>query len=383
MNILVVDDEPDLALLVRQKFRKRIRAGELTFTYAHDGVEALEHLQADPTIDIVVTDINMPRMDGLTLLDRLSSWERPIKVVIVSAYGDMSNIRTAMNRGAFDFITKPINFDDLNITLDKTHRELDAHRLASTLQEQLAVLQRELDIARNIQLSSLPQQFPAFPDEPRCDLHAAMHAAKEVGGDFYDFFMLDEDHVGFAVGDVAGKGLPAALFMTNTRTLLRATALQGMPPEACVRHVNRALHSERVKGMFVTLVYAILDLRTGMVTYCNAGHNAPYHLSANGVAAVYRTGGLAVCLARDFAYTSKTLQLAPGDTLFVYTDGVPEANNAANEDFDDGRLEAHLSELHGAAPKALNAAVLQAVRRFAGDAPQRDDITLLALKYHG
>ncbi|MEM1096808.1 MAG: SpoIIE family protein phosphatase [Bacteroidota bacterium] len=383
MNILVVDDEPDLALLVRQKFRKRIRAGELTFTYAYDGVEALEVLEGDPSIDIVVTDINMPRMDGLTLLDRLNSWAHPVKVVIVSAYGDMSNIRTAMNRGAFDFITKPIDFEDLNITLDKTHRELDAHRLASSLQERLAVLQRELDIARNIQQSSLPRRFPAFPGEARCDLHAAMHAAREVGGDFYDFFLLDDNRVGFAVGDVSGKGLPAALFMTNTRTLLRATALQGMAPEVCVRHVNRALHSERVKGMFVTLFYGILDLRTGTVTYCNAGHNAPYHLGTQGVAAVPRTGSLAVCLAPDFAFASKTLQLNPGDTLFVYTDGVPEANNAEHVDYEEERLEAELAGLTDAEPEALNAAVLSAVQAFAGEAPQRDDITMLALKYHG
>lgn len=378
-----MDDEPDLASLIRQKFRKRIRAQELHFTYANDGVEALACLEADPSIDIVVTDINMPRMDGLTLLDRLSGWERPVKVVIVSAYGDMSNIRTAMNRGAFDFITKPIDFDDLGITLDKTHRELDAHRRASQLQDQLAALQKELDIARQIQLSSLPCDFPAFPDEPRCDLHATMHPAREVGGDFYDFFLLDDDRLGFTVGDVSGKGLPAALFMTNTRTLLRATALQGLPPEDCVRHVNRALHAERLKGMFVTLIYGVLDLRTGRLTYCNAGHNLPYHLQADGLVPLSHKGGVAVCFVADFAYATATCTLRPGETLFLYTDGIPEATNTDNMPFDDERLERHLRTHATATPDVLNAAMLNAVGAFVGDAPQKDDITMLALQYRG
>lgn len=384
VNVLVVDDEPDLALLVRQKFRKRIRAKELVFTFANDGIEALERLKADPSIDIVMTDINMPRMDGLTLLDHLSEWAYPVKAIVVSAYGDMSNIRTAMNRGAFDFITKPIDFEDLYITIDKTHRELEAHRRAAKLQRRVADLERELDIARNIQLSSLPSTFPAFPERSDFDLHAVTYPAREVGGDLYDFFLLDDHRLGFMLGDVSGKGLPAALFMVNTRSLLRATALQGMSAEACVRQVNRMLHADRVKGMFVTLVYGILDTQTGTVTYCNAGHNHPYHVRADGaVESVARTGGLALCLIKDFAYRAKTIQLAPGDTLYLYSDGVPEAVNTDHVFFEEERLEACLAHTCTASPKAMNSQLLNAVDAFVGAAPQKDDITLLALRYQG
>jgi len=382
VNILVVDDEPDLSWLIRQKFRKRIRSKEIVFSFAGDGIEALECLAEDPSIDIVVTDINMPRMDGLTLLDRLGDWPHPLKVVIVSAYGDMSNIRTAMNRGAFDFITKPIDFSDLELTLEKTHRELETHRRAETLQRRVTTLERELDVARKIQTSSLPTTFPPFPDRSDFELHAVMHPAREVGGDFYDFFLLDEHRLGFVLGDVSGKGLPAALFMANTRTLLRATALQGMPPDACLRRVNRVLHDERVKGMFVTLIYGILDVRTGEVAYCNAGHNLPFHLHRRGdVTMLPRARSLAVCLVADFAFPVHTLRLAPGDTLFLYTDGVTEAADANRNQFEDDRLHEHLRSANGAAPDALIRHVLEAVTAFAGDAPQADDITMLAVRY--
>lgn len=373
-----------MALLVRQKFRKRIRAKEIVFTFAQDGGEALERLAADPSIDIVMTDLNMPRMDGLTLLDRLHEWSRPVKAIVVSAYGDMSNIRTAMNRGAFDFITKPVDFDDLSITLDKTHRELDAHRKAATLQKRVSDLERELDIARTIQHALLPSSFPAFPDCKAVDLYACTYPAHEVGGDFYDFFPLDEHRIGFVVGDVAGKGLPAALFMANTRTLLRATAQQGMSAEVCVRRVNQALFAERVKGMFATLFYGILDTNTGVVSYCNAGHNAPYHVRRSGSAEpLPRTRGLALCLIRDFAYLGATTQLAPGDSLFLYSDGVPEAVNPQREQFDEERLERLLSTRAEATSETVTRDMWEALEGFVGPEPQRDDITMLALRFLG
>src|SRR5690606_15674698 len=162
----------DLELLIRQKYRRQIRERELVFTFAGDGVEALKRLAEEDDVDMLLSDINMPRMDGLTLLGEVRSLDRLLKVVIVSAYGDIKNIRTAMNRGAFDFLTKPIDFSDLEATIKKTHDELALLRQASVLREKMMVLQRELDIANQIQLSVLPSKFPAFPDRSEFDLHA-------------------------------------------------------------------------------------------------------------------------------------------------------------------------------------------------------------------
>ena len=148
VKILVVDDEPDLHLLIRQTFK---RQHDWTFTFADDGVEALEALEADPEVAIVLTDINMPRMDGLTLLRRIGAMERPLRVVIVSAYGDMANIRAAMNLGAFDFVTKPINLDDLAVTVDKTQQAVQRHRAAVEAQRQLAATRKELEVTQQVQ----------------------------------------------------------------------------------------------------------------------------------------------------------------------------------------------------------------------------------------
>ncbi len=385
-KILVVDDEPDLELLIRQKFRKRIRAKEFDFAFAGDGVEALERLANDDAIDIVLTDINMPRMDGLTLLDNIGALDRLLKVVIVSAYGDMDNIRTAMNRGAFDFITKPIDFTDLETTVDKTRREMELLKHAVALRTRMTVLQRDLDIASEIQLSTLPSRFPAFPERQDFDLHARMLPAREVGGDFYDFFLIDEHRLGFVLGDVSDKGVGAAMFMAVTRTMLRTTALtlRDLPAHGCVRHVNEMLYPESLRRMFVTLVYSILDTRTGQVEYCNAGHHPPYLIRQTGeVTALERTGGLGLCLLPDFDYQSKNMTLHPGDSLVLFTDGVTEAVDSQREQFTEERLADCLRRLNDHAPAAMIQDVLHAVETFSEGTPQPDDITLLALQYLG
>lgn len=383
-HVLVVDDEPDLELLIQQKFRKQIRQKDLAFHFAGDGVEALEQLAAHAEIDVVMTDLNMPRMDGLTLLQRIQDLDRMLKVLVVSAYGDLSNIRCAMNRGAFDFVTKPIDFDDLRTTLDKTLEELKTLKQGLHLQQQLTALHRDLEIASQIQLSALPSTFPAFPDRSDFDLFATMLPALEVGGDFYDFFLIDDDHLGFTIGDVSGKGIGAALFMAITRTLLKATALQGLPADACVRHVNRVLHPESMARMFVTLVYGILDTGTGVVSYCNAGHNPPYVVRKNGeTTPLPRMRSIGLCLKADFEYPVAQVQLQPGDGLFLYTDGVTEAVDPHRALFAETRLEETLQQTGGERPADMIRHALRAVNDFAQGAAQSDDITMLALHYLG
>jgi len=224
-KVLIVDDEPDMEVLIRQRFLRKIKDGELEFVFAHDGQEALNKLQEDSELDVVMSDINMPIMDGLTLLSHLTDIDRILKTVIVSAYGDMQNIRTAMNRGAYDFLIKPIDFQDFELTLNKTILELDGIKKGLRAQQQLSAIQHELSVAARIQQSILPRQFPPFPGHNEFEIYAQMLPAREVGGDFYDFFLIDKNRLGFVIGDVSGKGVPAAIFMAITRTLLKATAL--------------------------------------------------------------------------------------------------------------------------------------------------------------
>jgi phosphoserine phosphatase RsbU/P len=384
VKVLVIDDEPDLELLVRQRFRKKIRDGEYDFAFARNGEEALEKLRDDPEIEVVLTDINMPVMDGLTLLARLADLGRVLQPVIVSAYGDMPNIRTAMNRGAFDFLTKPIDFEDFEITLSKSARQVRLLKQAAQAREQLAALQRELTVASAIQQSLLPRDSLPVRGRSDVDMHAAMLPARNVGGDLYDYFLLDGDRLGLVVGDVSGKGVPAALFMAVTRTLVRAVALRGAPPGECLREVNVGLCRDNDAELFVTLFYGVLDLRTGELQYANGGHNPPYLLSPGGEPHVLggEKGGLMLGFTERASYRTERAVLGPGDVLFLYTDGVTEAR-CGGAFFSSERLEAFLRQASGGAAEEIVRGVVDAVRTFAAGTPQSDDVTALAVRFRG
>ena len=380
-KILVVDDEPDLEILLTQKFRRRIRKGEMDLVFAQNGVQALQQLQAHDDIDMVLSDINMPEMDGLTLLHQLNSLHLDLRAVIVTAYGDMKNIRTAMNRGAFDFVTKPIDFDDLETTISKTLAHLQVMRDALQSRDELVALRRELGVAAKMQESILPTDFP---DDPRYDLDAWMTPAQEVGGDFYDFFKLENDRLAMVVADVSGKGVPAALFMMVSRTLVKGTAIGNPEPTQCMAEVNDLLAESNEESMFVTVFYTSFDPANGLLEYANGGHNLPFVLKASGeVRQVESESGLVLGVIPDFEFPGGSIDLEPGDTFFLYTDGVTEAMNEAGEEFGDEALAKAMGECVGMGAADLRRHVVDAVKAHAGEAPQSDDITCLALKYLG
>ena len=381
-KILVVDDEPDLEVLIRQRFRRQIREKAFDFLFAQNGEEALQKLKEDPEIAVVLSDINMPVMDGLTLLSRISSLSSSLKAVIVSAYGDIQNIRIAMNRGAFDFLTKPIDFQDFETTIYKTVQESVALRLGLKAREQLLAIQQELGIAARIQQSILPRTFPPFPDREEFELYASMFAAKEVGGDFYDFFLIDEHRLGFVIADVSGKGVPAAIFIAVSRTLLRATALEKLPPGKCLEYVNAALSSDSDTTMFVTVFYGILHTDTGEVEFCIGGHNPPYLFSANGrVQVLDAPTHMLLGVLSDVPYETHRLKLEPGEGMFLFTDGVTEAMDANDVLYSEERLEEVLQKFRDRSADEMVREVVTDVRKHAGDAPQSDDITVLVLRY--
>ncbi|MCX6160320.1 MAG: SpoIIE family protein phosphatase [Ignavibacteriae bacterium] len=384
-KIMVVDDEPDLEALVRQKFRKQIKSGEWDFVFAYNGLEALAKLIENPGIAIILSDINMPEMDGLTLLTKLHELKNPaLKTIIVSAYGDMTNIRTAMNRGAFDFVTKPVDFNDLETTVKKTIEQLSILRQAQKEHDKLVSIEHDLSVARDIQLSILPKVFPPFPHRKEIDICAKMEAAKEIGGDFYDFFFIDDERFGVVIGDVSGKGIPAALFMAVSRTLIKATALKGMPPIDCLNFVNKLLCNESVSSMFVTVFYGILNVKTGELTYTCAGHNPPYLISSKGeVSPLDNASGMMLGILDEIMLGSKTTVINPGDGLFLYTDGVTEAFNAGGDMYLEEKLEAKLKEIYADSFDTLVDVVMADVRSFAAGFKQSDDITALFLKYNG
>jgi len=382
-KILSVDDENDLELLLTQYFRRKIRKGEYEFHFAHNGVEALTMMLQHKDFDIILSDINMPEMDGLTLLTKINEMQNPaLKCIMVSAYGDMGNIRQAMNNGAFDFATKPIDLDDLSVTIEKAIEQINYIKQSQQEHTQLESLKTDLAVAGEIQQAILPRVFPPFPEfEDILDVAASMTPAKDVGGDFYDFFRIDEDRIGFVMADVSGKGVPAAIFMAVSRTLIRAIGMQGNPPEDTITRANDLLCKESVNCMFVTVFYAIYNTKTGEVVYCNAGHNSPYLIHANGqVEALPTSTNCMIGAIEGLSFNAGSLQMEKGDMLVMYTDGVNEAVNNSFEEFGDPRLEEALNQLSGKTCSETVECLLSSVKTFVDGAPQSDDITILSFK---
>lgn len=382
IKILSVDDEMDLELLLTQYFRRKIRKGEYEFVFAHNGLEALTMMLKHPDIEIILSDINMPEMDGLTLLAKINEMRNPaLRVIMVSAYGDMGNIRQAMNNGAFDFATKPIDLDDLSVTIEKAIEQINYVHESQAEHLQLESLKTDLAVANEIQQAILPRVFPPFPDlTDKIDIAASMVPAKDVGGDFYDFFRIDDDHIGLIMADVSGKGIPAAIFMAVSRTLIRTVGLQGSGPGECLTKSNELLSKESVDCMFVTVFYAILNVKTGVVEYSNGGHNSPIIIRTDGRTEMLPTSTCCMVGAVEgITYPTESMTLNVGDTLVMYTDGVNEAMNEANEEYSDERLMSFLATQKGQGCRVIIDNLLADVKAFVGSAPQSDDITLMSL----
>ena len=376
-KILVVDDEPDLRPLVLQRMRRDIRRGRYEFFFAGDGIEAIGVLSEVRDIDMIITDINMPRMDGLSLLERIPDINPNTRSIVVSAYGDMSNIRTAMNRGAFDFVTKPVDFGDLRVTIERTLRNLTEWRDAISSRDQLTALQSELGVANQIQQSILPTVFPA---ENGYKIFGSMEPAKEVGGDFFDVVRLEDECVGLAIADVSDKGVPAALFMMSSRTMMKGAAISSRQPGEVLGMVNSMLAEDNDPQMFVTVLYAIYDPATGRFTYSSGGHDSPLVVHPDGTSELLPlTGGIVLGIMPELEFDQNCVTLFPGDTVICYTDGVTEAMDGDGEQFGIERLRQTFLETppldaHDAVQK-----IFDAVSEFAGGTVQSDDITCLTL----
>ena len=264
-------------------------------------------------------------------------------------------------------------FNSVSLAAQKMQSEKEKERIGA-----------ELNVATQIQADMLPRIFPAFPERKEFDLYATMDPAKEVGGDFYDFFLVDDDHLGLVMADVSGKGVPAALFMVIAKTLIKNRALLGESPAVVLRNVNEQLCEGNEAELFVTVWLAVIEISTGKGIAANAGHEHPVIRRADGKYELveYRHSP-AVATMEGIRFREHEFELHPGDRLFVYTDGVPEATDANNELFGPERMLEALNRNVSAEPKELLASVREEIDTFVGAAPQFDDITMLGIHYYG
>ena len=250
-------------------------------------------------------------------------------------------------------------------------------------------IKAELDIAARVQLNMMPTEFPAFPDRSDFDIYATMEPAKEVGGDFYDFFMIDDHHLALVVADVSGKGVPAALFMMTANTMIKTQARMQPDPGKVLWEVNRALHENNEDNMFVTAWLGILDTDTGVLTYADAGHERMFLYQNGEWKALPKRAGMALAIFSDeelssmpgkSSYQNYTIRLSPGDVAFQYSDGVTEATNKNLKMFGEARLLETVNAAPSMKPKELITYLHGAIDDFVGDAPQFDDMTMLCMQ---
>ena len=381
-RILVVDDNDDNRYTLTLYLDLE---GYSSVETAQDGEKAIARLQT-AEFDLVLLDVMMPKVDGYQVLTWIKDQSRlrDLPVIMISALNEMNSVIRCIELGAVDYLLKPFNPVLLKARLGST---LEKKRLRDEINAHLARLEQELEAARRLQMAMVPQSFPApSPDFP-IDLCASMEPAREVGGDLYDFFVTEDGKLCFLVGDVSGKGMPAALFMARTKSLIRITtelmrARHGASagPAEIIARVNRELCQDNSDMMFVTLFFAMIEPATGELEFCNAGHNAPYRLNGKTVETIEGGKGIILGVRPDAVYSTGRLALAPGDGVYLFTDGVTEANNAAEELFGETRLEAVLRAADGAPCAEIVKSVAYAVRGFVGDALPSDDITMLAIR---
>ncbi len=263
--------------------------------------------------------------------------------------------------------------------------EIDDHVAnIEKMTEEAGRIGAELDLAARIQSAALPSTFPAFPDRGEFDLHASMDPAREVGGDLYDFFLIDDDHLCLVIADVSGKGVPAALFMMTTKAILNNTATLGRSPAEILRRTNDIICANNPENMFVTVWIGILELSTGRLVAANAGHEYPMLRRPGGQFELFRDKhGMALGCMEGMPYREYEIELEPGSKLFVYTDGVPEATDCDDVLFGLDRLLRALTSSQDAAPREILAAVRRDVDAFVGDIEQFDDLTMLCIEYKG
>jgi phosphoserine phosphatase RsbU/P len=371
-RILIVDDARANVEVLVEALR-----GDYKLSVALDGTTALRSVEKSPP-DLVLLDIMMPGLDGYEVCRQLRAHEstRELPVMFLSSLEDVTNKARGFEVGGNDYLTKP--FELLEVRA-RVRSLLKAKAYADAIREAMA---RDLRIAREIQMGILPADLAAATKGTGLDVHAVIEPAREVGGDLYEVLRADDDRVVVALGDVSGKGIPAALFMAVTVTVLRTLARQIVEPDEILRRLNDELAEQNPHGMFVTMQCLVFDLAERRVSFAGAGHHCLAMLSTDRPPRLAcPSSGLPAGLIPHNDITRETLPLASGDTFVLFSDGVSEAMDPGDDFYGEERLLTALAATSGRRPAEIVTRVMADVRAFTAGAKQSDDITILAAQY--
>jgi phosphoserine phosphatase RsbU/P len=401
-TVMVVDDTP-----ANIKVLMEILKDEYRIVAAVNGQRALQLAASDPNPDIILLDVMMPEMDGYEVCTKLKTDVkiRDIPIIFVTAMSDTQDETKGFELGAVDYITKPISppvvlarvknhlelkkareiLKNQNLILEqrveeRTREILELQKSEFDLRVAQEKVENELNIAAQIQRSILPSSFPAYPDRKEFELYAVMKPAHYVGGDFYDFFFIDDNTLAIVMADVSDKGVPAALFMMVSRTLIRSLAFGNRSPSAVLEKANNIMCQNNDSGMFVTAFLAFYDVSSGKLTATNGGHSASLIISLDGTSREWATThGPALGFMEELPYKQETMYLKVGQTFFLYTDGVTEGMSPGTELFGLDRLQELLKNKHDFKLDRICSEIETSLSEFQ-EGRQFDDITMLALK---
>jgi serine phosphatase RsbU (regulator of sigma subunit) len=370
--LLVVDDNSVNRLVLGRYLQQQGH----TVAYAENGRQAVDMLRAQP-FEMMLLDIEMPEMNGYQVLEEMRSDARlrDMPIIVTSALDEMDSVVQCIQMGAEDYLTKPIDQVLLKARIDAS---LEKKRLHDEQRDLLRKMEAELDFARNVQRSILPAQLPRTPG---CDFGAVMIPARAVSGDFYEFIELDDNRVVVVVGDVSDKGVPAALFMALTYSLINTEARRMLSPREVLANVNRYLLNMNEAGMFVTVLYGILDRAAREFWYARAGHDQPIVLDADGQPLeIERKAGQVLGILPAPDLDEARITLPANSTLLLFTDGATEAMDVEGQLFGLARLRAALQTNRHAPAQDICAAVQNAIEDYADHQPPHDDVTLVVIK---
>ena len=378
MRIIVIDDDPQIRAMI-DACTAASDALDCAFDYASSDQTALALLHAETRFDIALVSIDGGAVSGLSIFRRLL--ERSLRMPRVAlTYGhDVGRIKAAIVDGAADILVKPLDPDDVARTLARVIERVERRRRNWGEHAAYMALRREVDIAADMQRRILPQ---SMPERAAFEADTIMRPARGIGGDFYDIFAIDENHLGLTIADVSGKGVPAAFYMAVASTAMRSVGLSALPPGECLSEVNESLVGRDIPGMFVSAFYAVINTADWTVRCANAGHSPPL-LCASATAAPTQfvsEGGPVMGIIAGERYAESRFELAPGTSLLLYTDGVTEAYDRHRQQFGDQRLAAVVATNSGASSSAQIAALEHALDAFTEGADQHDDITAFALR---
>lgn len=400
--VLVVDDTPANIQILMETLKDDYR-----IIAAVNGKRALQLAASTPPPDIILLDVMMPEMDGYEVCAKLKAdaKTRDTPIIFITAMNDAQDETKGLELGAVDYITKPFSqavvlarvkshlelkqareiLKNQNVILEqrveeRTKEVLELQKTEFDLRMAKEKVENELNIAAQIQKSILPSSFPAYPDRKEFELHAVMQPARYIGGDFYDFFFIDDNTLALVVADVSDKGVPAALFMMVSRTLIHSLAVDNPSPSVVLEKANNVMCQNNDSGMFVTVFLAFYNVSSGKLTATNGGHSASLIIDPDGASREWATThGPALGFMEELPYKEETIDLEVGQTLFLYTDGVTEAMSQDNVLFGLGKLRDLLKRKHDFKLDRLCSDIEISLSEFQ-EGQQFDDITMLALK---